>query len=192
MEKSKCAKIIRVVTIAPLMAFAALTVMYMFRPEIFGLATNYFLSVIFLTVIPISAYMLQPHISHLKEQGRNGQRKAAIIMAVFGYIAGLISSLICKAPKTCVLIYLLYFISGIFIVFFNGILKIRASGHACGIVGPLTLLIYFFGGYAAFGLIVFIPVWISSIKLKRHTNAEFVLGSVIPVVSLAAALAIIM
>jgi MFS family permease len=188
----KAARIIRIITVAPIMAIAALSILFGLKPEIFGGVFQYIISVIFLTVFPLLAYPLQPIIPSLSKKGRDGQRKLAIIMAVCGYLFGIISALCFNAPKTIWLIYLTYFISGIGIALFNKALKIRASGHACGVVGPIALLIYFLGAWGLIGAVIIIPVFWACIKMKRHTLPQLIWGSIIPIAAFLLSLLLIL
>ncbi len=186
--KEKLAKIIRILTIAPMGALFLLTILYLVKKEDFGSFLSYVLSVIYLTLLPASAYPLQPYIPVFKDKGREGQRNLAIVMATVGYLCGIISITLLQGSLMLWVIYLTYFISGIVIVIFNKLLKIRASGHACGIVGPLALGIYFMGlGGLITGILVYVLVWWSSLMLKRHTISQLLWGSIIPLAALALA-----
>lgn len=183
--KEKFAKLIRILTIAPVGALVLLTLLYLLKKEDFGSITSYILSVLYLTILPITAYPLQPYIPKFKNKGREGQRNLAIVMATIGYLCGIITISLLPATNMQWIIYLTYFISGVCIAVFNKLLKIRASGHACGIVGPLALGVYFIGisGLIA-GVIIYALVWWSSLTLKRHTISQLLWGSIIPLVAL--------
>lgn len=61
--------------------------------------------------------------------------------------------------------------------------KLRASGHACGVSGPLTVLIYLHGlRWLAPGLAVLAAMFWSSIPLGRHTLRQLLLGAAAPAV----------
>ncbi|MGN0106158.1 MAG: hypothetical protein ACI4A5_00495 [Hominilimicola sp.] len=184
-------RIIRIITIAPIMAFAAITIIYASKPQIFVRAVNYCLAVLFLTLLPISAYILKP-LTRGNNCGRDGQRQLAILMAVIGYVCGTTWCLLSHAPKELLIIYLLYLISGLLILIFNKGLNIRASGHACGVVGPIMLLSYLLSPVYLIGAIILIPVCWASLKLKRHTWYELLLGSLIPVIALLLSISIAM
>jgi MFS family permease len=187
--KDRLAKIIRVITIAPIMAFVILTIVYVAYTHLFNGLANYILAVIFLTVFPVLAYPLQPYIKKFKDKGREGQRNLAIITGVSGYLLGILCAIILNAPKAVWLIYLTYFISGVGIALFNKVLKIRASGHACGVVGPMALLVLLVGKKALVGIILLVSVYWASLRMKRHTVSQLVWGSLIPLVAMAAAMA---
>jgi len=182
MEKQyRIAKIIRIITVAPLMALILLTSLFFVLPEELGGIHFYLISVICLTVLPLIGYPLQPFLPYFKSRGRDGQRTLAIIMAVLGYFCSIIYAAVFQAPKMVWVVYLLYLLSGIGIMFFNKVLKVRASGHACGVVGPVLLASYYLGK-KVFALAIFLIaiVFWSSLKMKRHTKSQLFWGSMIP------------
>lgn len=67
----------------------------------------------------------------------------------------------------------------------NKVFKLKASGHACRIVGPLIMFLYF-GLYipAIIGVALILPVYISSVRTKQHTLTQLVGGSAVPAVVL--------
>lgn len=188
----KLAKIIRILTIAPIGALLLNTVLYINKTESYGDITFYLLAILYLTILPVMAYPLQPCIPGYKDKGREGQRNLAILMAILGYLCGILTITFLHASRMQWIIYLTYFLSGISIAVFNKIIKVPASGHACGIVGPIALSVYYIGLYGVIaGNITFLLMCWSSIKLKRHTLSQLLLGSVLPVVALLAALFIV-
>jgi len=182
--KLKVAKAVRVVTIAPISTLVALTIMYAHRPEIFGSTTHYILTILFLVLVPITAYPLQPIIPGFKDQGRKGQRNLAMITAVIGYVLGTLSLIFVPAPDDCLVIYLTYLFSGLLFLLFNKVFKIGASGHACGIAGPVAALIYFVGVKAFLGFLALLAACWASLVMKRHTKSELVIGASISVLAL--------
>lgn len=177
-------KIIRIITTPPIAALLSLLILYGARPHAFGSATQLIAMIFFLVIIPLSAYPLQPLIKKYRHKGRDGQRNLALIMTFFGYLFGLLAALLTKAPKAVFFIYLVYFISGLLIVFASKVLHFKASGHACGVAGPIALLIYVFGLWGLIGLVALYAVFSSSLRLKRHTLAELIAGSLISAVTL--------
>ncbi|MFY9174868.1 MAG: hypothetical protein WAO24_05950 [Peptococcia bacterium] len=181
----KFAKLVRIVTVAPLIAFGLLSITYGIRPELFQGLKNYLSAVIFLTVLPLTAYPLQPFIPKFRDKGREGQRNLAIVMAIIGYVCGMVYVLIARVPRAVLLIYLTYFFSGLGILLFNRVLKIRASGHSGGVVGPTALLVLFVGLEAIFYcLALILLVFWASLKTKRHSLSQLLWGSMIPLVAL--------
>lgn len=191
MKKGLIYKVIRIVTVAPVMAFAALSVLFVCDGSVFRGTADYITAVLLLVAVPLLAYPLQPIIPGFKDKGRDGQRRLAIVMAVVGYIFGILAAFITHASKGLKLIYMVYFISGVMILLFNKVLKIKASGHACGVAGPLAYLAYFLGAYALIGLPVMALVYLASLKMKRHKLSELLTGSVIPCAALGISLIIL-
>ena len=74
-------------------------------------------------------------------------------------------------------VFLTYFLSIVILTLLNKVIKVRASGHACGIAGPLTLAVYFLGAHSVvWCAVIFAAVIWSSLVLKRHTFGELVWG----------------
>lgn len=187
----KLAKIIRVITIAPVMAILSLIVLFAFRPDEFSGTWNFICAVFFLTVLPVLAYPLQPLIPGFRGKGREGQRKLAMLMAVLGYVAGVSSVVWMNISGGLLMFYLTYLISGILIVISNKLIKVRASGHACGVCGPIAFLVYFLGAPALCGAVVLAAVYWASLKLSRHTWPELISGSLIPIAAMFASAGIV-
>ena len=187
--KLKISKIIRILTVTPLMAFFTLCLLRFFKPDIFdGRILPFVLSVCFLTVLPLLAYPLQPFVPHFKDKGREGQRTLAMIFAVSGYILGCITNLFFASSVFLWLIYLEYLISGICILVLNKVFHLRASAHACGIAGPTVMLAYF-GIPVVFivcGAVLYISAFFASIAMKRHTLLQYLGGTAVPIAVLIA------
>lgn len=180
-KTEKTAKAIRVLTTVPVMAFMFLTILYKMRPELFGSITHYILLLSFLVLFPVLGYVLQPLLPHFKDKGREGQRNLVILMSFIGFFLGFIIGLFLHAPSAVFLIYLGYFISSIIIIIFNKLLHIRASGHTCGVAGPLSLLVYFISFKGLLISLILVPVYWASLKLKRHTLAQLIWGTFISI-----------
>ncbi len=176
----KIAYVIRVITVAPIMALVLLIVLYFNSPLTFGSTAVFLMTVFFLVVLPLLAYPLQPLVKKYKDKGREGQRTLAMIFAVAGYILGLASAIIFGAPTGVLVIYLAYMISGLLVALTNKVFHFKASGHACGIAGPFMLLVYFgqMIGYAGLGVLII--AWIASFYMKRHTWPQLLVGTAIP------------
>ena len=144
------------------------------------------LSIFFLCVLPILAYPLQKYIPYFKDKGREGQRNLAMIFAMLGYVLGVTANLFLNATETLWLIYVEYLLSGLLIVIFNKVFKLRASAHACGVAGPTVMLAYLGVYFTAIpGMLLYVASFISSIIMKRHTWQQFVGGTFIPMAVLA-------
>ena len=188
MTKEKLAKIIRVLTIAPIMALLLLVALRIHDPEAFR-GPHFILAVVFIVILPVLSYPLQRFLPRYRDRGREGQRTLAVWMSNLGYLLGIVSAVCFSAGKKVWVIYLTYFISGGLILFFNNKLKIKASGHACGVTGPVAAGVCMLGPPALFTLPLLALVYWSSLAMRRHTMAELITGTLIPLFALAVSFA---
>lgn len=176
---------IRKITVPPIFAMAFLLMIYFMKPFIFTSVWQLIGGIFFLGILPILGYPLQKYIPYFKEKGREGQRSLAMIFSVAGYLLGTFTVLLTKASSELCTIYLEYLLSGILMLVFNKVFHFKASGHACGIVAPVLLSVYFSMFIPALiGGVFVIPVLISSLKTKRHTMSQLLGGGMISAVSL--------
>ncbi len=181
--KTKIAKVISIITVVPFSALSLLTTVFLFKDTVFvGNSHWYGISILCLTVIPLSAYILKNFIPFYKNQGRRGERRLAFIMGIIGQVSGMITAFIFNAPKGVKIIFFAYFLSGLVLSSTNAIIKFKASGHACGVSGPLALLFYFFS-YRIWPAVLILPlVFWARLQLKRHTIRELFSGTFIGVI----------
>ena len=180
--KDKLAKVISIITIAPVMALIMLLFLYIARHDMFGSPLFLLIAVLSLSVIPTLGYPLQYVFPVLREGGRDEQRKLAFISAVAGYMFGVIMAILLKAPVSYKMILISYALSGTVLALFN-ICHIKASGHACGVGGPAVLCSYFLGGYGWLVLLLIPAIFWARLHMKRHRLPELVLGSAISIIS---------
>jgi hypothetical protein len=164
-------------------AFFTILLSFLYNKECFKGIGWMLYSIIFLTILPLLAYPLHKIIPASREQGRKGERRLAFILAVISYVLGTIITFLFSAPIIIKKIFGAYFFSGILLSFVNKGLKVRASGHACGISGPITLLVNIIG-FNMIWLYLLLPIvfW-SRINLGRHTLRELFIGSFVGIVS---------
>ena len=173
------AKIVRIISVAPVPAACLFVLMYTYgrmnsiAELICGLLT--------ISLLPLTAYPLQNLIPHFKSKGREGQRTLAMIMSTAGYVLAVSASLAFGFSESSRAVFLTYLLSGISLLIINKLFKFRASGHACGLAGPMGVIAYLAGplGFAACGAVLLLVLW-SSLKLRSHTAAQFLVGALIP------------
>lgn len=181
------AKALRIITVAPFMALLAFSIM-LFRGGVFENIWQYAATVFFISALPLTAYPLQKIIPPFKYKGRKGQRTLAMIMSLIGYIAGLIYALIAHTSTILTTIFITYLLSGLSLFIINKIFHYKASGHACGVAGPVGVLIWFMGANIAgaltlvFGLALLLAAFWSTLKTHAHTALQFVCGGIIPII----------
>lgn len=174
----------RIITVAPLMALATLLILQFCTPAVTGGWLYTALGITFLSVLPALAYALQPLIPYFRKKGREGQRDLAIIMSVVGYVGSTVTAFVLDAPDKLRILFVTYLLSGLLMLILNKAVKVRSSGHACGVAGPIFYLIFIYGWMGLLGLPLLALTYWSSLKMKRHTASELIIGTLIPLVSL--------
>ena len=178
--KNKICKFISVISVAPLVALYVLSAIYLHDKNIFGgNALWYGISLFFLTVMPLSAYLLEHILPAYKTAGRNGERKLAFIMCIAGYVLGTIVSFVFHAPLAVKMVFTSYLVSGGILALVNSLIKFKASGHGCGVAGPFVVLFYVLGAKVWYVILTLIPVFWARINMGRHTLKELVSGAMI-------------
>ena len=185
------AKFLRIMTIPPVLAIVLITVIFGADQASFGGYTQYGAMILFIAVFPSLAYLLQPFLPGFKEKGREGQRELAFFTSVLGYLCGVIFAIVTRAPSIIHIICWSYLLSVGLLTLVNKTTPVKASGHACGVAGPLCALIYYFGIIALPVTVVFILMAWSSIKLKRHGCFDIIFGGATSVTAFFLALLVI-
>ena len=156
-----------------------LALLLFLREDIFASFGEFLVSLAGLTVLPILAYPMSVMIPTLRRKGREGQRSLAMYFSTAGYIGVFVYGLVAHVGTDLMHIYAGYLFSVIIILVGNKVFKVRISGHACSVSGPLVYSGYFLGilgilvGTVGWGLIL----W-ASLVMKRHTLREFIFGTV--------------
>ncbi len=174
----KLAKGFRIATVPPILVSTLLILLYFSDRGIINTVPELILGIIFLALIPASAYPLSTLIPPFRALGRNGQRRLAFVTSIAGYVFGVIYAYTSGISAEYRTLFVTYLVSVVILTFFNKVLKVRASGHACGSFGPMLPAIYFLGWQWLFpctALCVGV-VW-SSLKLSRHTKRELLFGA---------------
>ena len=170
----------RVLSVPPFMAALLVLILAIARPGTFIQSKSPGFMLLFLAFLPLLSYPLSAVLPNVRKRGREGQRNLAFILCAAGYLGGWLYSLFCPATKEEQTIYLTYLLSVILLLIFNKLFKIRASGHACSVTGPVVFGILFFPlpGLIIGILMCSLIVW-SSLALKRHTLRELGLGALL-------------
>ncbi len=187
------AKIIRIISVPPVMITLLLVILNTTRPDIFRNNVEVLTSIILLGIVPVLAYPFQLLSSSLEDRGRIMQRKLAFIFSLIGYATALLWAILVHTSKELLMICATYFISVVILTFFNKVLKKRASGHACSITGPLVFLIYLVDWKLIFPcLIIATLIFWSSLYLQRHTKTDLFYGVLSNLLAFALSFIIIM
>lgn len=173
------AKCVRVITIPPVMATVLTILMRVFAGAFPGVSL--YLTILYLAVLPTLAYPLSCLIPALKKRGRSAQRDLALALSLLGYMASVLTGALMGLGKTEMTIAFTYLITACVMLAFQVFFDEKVSGHASGFSGPVCMLALTVSRFFIFLYLLLIPVYLSSIKLKRHTKKEFLLGTLIPV-----------
>lgn len=178
---NQMSRLIRKLTVPPVFAAILLILIYLTYPAYLGTVWQLITGIVFLCILPLLAYPLQKYIPRFKDRGREGQRSLAMLFSAAGYLLGTLFALVTKIPLELKFIYFEYLLCGVTMLLFNKVFKRKASGHACGVVGPILLLFYFrLIIPAVIGVLLVIPVYVSSLRTKQHTLPQLIGGSLIP------------
>ena len=180
------AHIVRIVCVPPVMVGILLVLLYTLRDDVIASAVEMAVSLLGLTVLPVLAYPVAALIPATRKKGREGQRSMAMYFSVVGYVAVFVFGLVAGLGTGLMHIYAGYLFSVVIILIGNKVFKVRISGHACSVSGPMVYSAYFLG---IWGIIVGIICWAvilwASLVMKRHTFREFVLGTLTCLLSFA-------
>ena len=169
---------VRVVSVPPVMVGILLTLLLTLREDVFAAPLEFIASLAGLTILPILAYPVSVLIPAIRRKGREGQRSLAMYFSTVGYVGVFIYGLVAQVGTGLMHIYAGYLFSVIIILVGNKVFKVRISGHACSVSGPLVYSGYFLG---VWGILVGAVCWgvilWASLVMKRHTFREFVFGT---------------
>ena len=173
--------IFRKIARPPIFAVAFLLILYFTDPAFFGSLWQLSFGIFALGVLPILGYPLQKFIPHFRDKGREGQRSLAMLFCFGGYLLGTVFALITSAPTELLMVYLCYLTCGIGMLVFNKLFHLKASGHACGIMGPVFAMLLYFDLLipALVGGVLALAVFASSVVTKEHTGKQLLGGSMI-------------
>ena len=183
------AKIKRIITAAPVLALSLCVILRVCDGGYFANPLHFWLYVCFLTVLPATSYAFTTFIPELHMKGRDFERKLAIIFSLIGYVGAFITGVFCGGATGEKILASTYVISATFTAILS-VVKVKSSGHSCALSGPVALLCYSVSYWFAFGFLLLIPVFYSSLRLKRHTPLQLILGAIVPVVALIISIAI--
>ena len=174
----KIAHAVRVISVPPVMVGILLTLLYTLRDTVITTAADMVVSLLGLTVLPILAYPVAYAIPAYRKKGREGQRSMAMYFSTVGYVAVFVYGLLTDVGVGLMHIYAGYLFSVVIILVSNKVFKVRVSGHACSVSGPLVFSGYFLGsGGIAVGAVCWVAILWASLVMKRHTVKEFLLGT---------------
>ncbi|MBQ6430869.1 MAG: hypothetical protein IJJ99_03210 [Oscillospiraceae bacterium] len=181
--RNKFAKLIRILTTAPVFAAILCSLLYALLPDSFASAERYFAALGFLTALPLLAYPASYAIPSLRKKGRDGQRNLAVGFSIIGYIGGFLLAVLGGGTATEKVMFGTYLISGVGIAVCT-LLHFKASGHTCGCSGPIAMLALYANPWFLIGYLLLTPIFWASKQLGRHSAAQLFAGAAIPVLAM--------
>lgn len=189
---SAAAKAVRIIAAPHFMAILLATLLYISMGDTaFANRLHYIEALFTLGLLPMVSYLICAIIPSLRKKGRKIERTLAIVFSVLGYIMGTMFSLLGGGTAVESTLYLTYLISGAATALLSFVIHFRASGHTCGVSGPAAMLVYYLGFAFIPMFALLIPVFMSSLKLGRHSIAQLIVGCVVPTVSMFLAILIV-
>ncbi len=163
----------------PFVAGAAITVLlFGLRPDVPQRLLGWGVSLVFLTIIPaLSLLFYIPRRSVPWDSTDNSKRVMSFVFMAVSYPIGFVILKIIQAPVIFEAIMLTYVVVVLALILVN--LFFKASGHAAGVAGPVSALIYFYG-FIATPLIALIPLtmW-ARVRSKGHTLSQTLIGALL-------------
>jgi membrane-associated phospholipid phosphatase len=163
----------------PFVAGAAITLLlFTINPNVPQRLLGWGISLVFLTIVP--ALSLLFYIPRRNEQWSSTEKRQRVMSFVFmavSYPIGYAILKILHAPPIFEAVMLSYVMVVLGLILVN--LFFKASGHAAGVAGPVSALIYLYGLIAT-PLIALIPLtmW-ARVKAKGHTLSQTIVGTIL-------------
>ena len=163
----------------PFVAGAAITLLlFTLKPDVPQRLLGWGVSLVFLTIVP--ALSLLFYIPRRNEQWSSTEKRQRVMSFVFmavSYPIGYAILKILHAPPIYEAVTLSYVMVVLGLILVN--IFFKASGHAAGVAGPVSALIYLYGLIAT-PLIALIPLtmW-ARVKAKGHTLSQTVVGTIL-------------
>lgn len=173
----KITKVIGIITIPPLFVLLVVSWIWVYGGVEGFSRIWYLITLALLFIVPILAYPLSYVLPKIRAQGREGQRNLAFILSLTGYITGVIVGQVGHAPLLILYLFWGYLLTGSTLAFINRILHYKASGHACGLAGPITFLTVVSSGRLWYLFMLMPFVFWARIKQDRHTIGNMLAGT---------------
>lgn len=176
-KMNRLAKWVRTLTIPPVMAAVEIAVLRAAKGGFPGASAVW--AIFFLSVLPALSYPVWWLFPDLRRRGRAAQRALAVVFSVTGYVGSAVYCFAARIGAMESVACMTYLLSGVTVAALSAA-KIKCSGHACGVSGPVLLLSRFVSPWFLTGYLLLVPVFWSSLRLGRHTPGELILGTLTP------------
>lgn len=165
----------------PILSGALITFLFFKLPvNMPGRLSGYGWTMLFLSLIPLcSLFFYIPGKVREKAVIIRRQRIASFVFMIISYPIGFIVLRLTNAPKVFEAIAVTYTYVTLGLILLNFVIRYKASGHAAGVAGPVSAMIYLFGLVAA-PLLALIPLttWART-AAKGHDVMQTVAGALL-------------
>ncbi len=171
---NRSAKLIRVLSAPPFAAALFVLTLYYSSKSIVTEKIQLISMLVCLSALPVAAYP----VSMMLHMNRAKQRILAMVFSFAAYFVLAALSLYFDWNYEIKLISLTYFASSLWLIVFNKAFRLNASGHSCAVTGPgvMVCLLVSIKLLPACILLYALVLW-ASLKTKRHSLMEYLLGS---------------
>ena len=163
----------------PVLSGALVTYLYLRLPnnEANSLS-GYLWTMLFLCVIPLcSLFFYIPVKDEEHQKTVHRQRVASFIFMIISYPLGWLVDSLIGAPRILTAMSATYTFVTVGLIIFNLFLHYKASGHAAGVSGPVTSMIYIYGLWATPLLLLLPLVTWARLAAKGHNFWQTVVGA---------------
>ena len=163
----------------PVLSGALATYLYLRLPAMETNALSGYLWVmLFLCVIPLcSLFFYIPKKNEDRTRTLHRQRVVSFIFMMVSYPLGWLVLALTHSPLIFIATAATYTFVTLGLIFFNLLLHYKASGHAAGVSGPVTSMIYIFGIWAAPLLLLLPLVTWARLAAKGHNLWQTIVGA---------------
>lgn len=141
---------------------------------------GYVWAMVFICLIPLcSLFFYIPVHDEERKVTVHRQRVASFVLMMISYPIGWLVCSLTGAPRIFTAIAATYTFVTIGLIFFNLLLRYKASGHAAGVSGPVASMIFIYG-LVATPLLALLPLvtW-ARLAAKGHNFWQTVVGAVL-------------
>jgi hypothetical protein len=165
----------------PILSGAMITFLFFQLPaKMPGRIAGYSWALLFLTLIPLcSLFFYIP--GRLRDWPRiiKRQRIASFVFMLISYPIGFVILRQTNAPKLYEAILAIYTLVTLGLIVLNLILRYKASGHAAGVAGPVTAMLYLYGLIATPLLLLLPLTTFARVMAKGHDIWQTVVGAML-------------
>ena len=163
----------------PVLSGLLITFLYFRLPSLeVNALKGYAWAMVFVCLIPlVSLFFYLPKRNEDRQTTLRRQRVASFVLMMVSYPLGWLVLSLIDSPRIFTAIAATYTFVTLGLIVFNLILRYKASGHAAGVGGPVTSMIFIYGLIAAPLLLLLPLVTWARLAAKGHNLWQTVVGA---------------